>query len=186
MKQEPAGFVPAPSLSRSQIRLLLAHHEAAHAVVAMLGGMRVTSLELREYTEDEGWSADGITFVTYFPRLSRALAVQGAAGELAAVKWLEENGLHSEETVAASKADHDRDEVIELLAENDLRIGLTEADPGDVSWPAVRAIAEALVHRLWPQISTVAHAVIDRGGHLTGDEITHLLCRPAIVEEVTR
>jgi hypothetical protein len=156
--------VHAPSLSRTQILRLLAHHEAGHAVVAAHLGLAVTSLELHEYDRDGAWSADGITYVTYFPRLADEFAVQGAAGELAAMKWLDERGLLSDETAVAASADHDRTEVVELLAEDGIR----------VSWPDVRSRALDLVAALWPQIEAVASAAAVKG-RLTEAEIADLL-----------
>lgn len=156
-------IVHAPSLTRAQILQLLAHHEAGHAVVAAHCGLAVTSLELHEYNRGGDWSAGGITYVTYLPRLADGFAVQGAAGELAAMRWLGEQGLLSDETAIAASADHDRTEVIELLAEEGIR----------VSWPDVRARASGLVVALWPQIKAVASAAAK--GRLTEEEIAALL-----------
>jgi hypothetical protein len=153
----------APSLSRAQVLLLLAHHEAGHTVVAIREGLSVASLELREYMEGDAWSADGVTYMTYFPRLADGFALQGAAGELASLRWLDENGLRSEGTVAAANSDHDRDAVIELLASDGIRI----------SWTDVRNRAQDMVRALWPQIRAVAHAAAEKG-RLTEAEIVKL------------
>lgn len=159
-----AAPVHAPSLTRVQILQLLAHHEAGHAVVAAHQGLAVTSLELHQHNRGGAWSAGGITYVTYFPRLADEFAVQGAAGELAATKWLDEQGLLSDETAVAASADHDRTEVVELLAEDGIQ----------VSWPDVRSRALDLVAVLWPQIEAVASAAAVKG-RLTEAEIADLL-----------
>ncbi|MEU9470445.1 hypothetical protein AB0D78_28275 [Streptomyces avermitilis] len=157
------------SLSQAQVLLLQAHHEAGHAVVAMNEGLPVISLEIRQHDGTDGsWSIDGITYMTYLPRLADGFALQGAAGELAALRWLDENGLRSEEIVAAANADHDRDQVIELLTQDGIRI----------SWPDVRNRAQNLVRALWPQIRTVAHAAAEKG-RLTEAEITNLVTATA-------
>lgn len=152
-------------LTQRQALLLNAHHEAAHAVVATYHGLPVTSLDLQVQTGKNGaWSIGGITYVTYFPRLADQFALQGAAGELAGLKWLNEQGLHSAETAAVANADHDRDEVIELLAQDDVHI----------CWSEIRVRAQAQVDYLWARISVVAHAAAE-SGRLTGPEIDGLL-----------
>lgn len=152
-------------LTQHQALLLNAHHEAAHAAVATYHGLPVISLDLQVHTDKNGaWSIGGITYVTYFPRLADQFALQGAAGELAALKWLNEQGLHSAETAAVANADHDRDEVIELLAQDDIHI----------CWSEIRVLAQAQVDYLWAHISAVAHAAAE-SGRLTGPEIDGLL-----------
>ncbi|MER5277790.1 hypothetical protein ABT025_18805 [Streptomyces sp. NPDC002809] len=166
---DPDTVAYAPSLTQEQVLLLQAHHEAGHAVIAIHHGLEVTSLELLPRTEDHGgWSIGGITYVTYFPHEAHQFALQGAAGELAALKWLDEQGLHSEETIAAATADHDRDDVIQLLTRDGIQI----------SWPQVRDRAQTQVDALWSQISAVAHAAAENG-RLTGAQINRLLAPTA-------
>ncbi|MGW9245754.1 hypothetical protein [Streptomyces badius] len=154
----------APNLTRRQARLLTAHHEAAHAVVAVHHGLVVTSLELQECEGGgDGWSVSGITFVTYYPQLADEFALQGAAGELAALKWLNQERLEFPDALAAANADHDRDEIIELLAQDGIQ----------VDWAEVRSRAHHLVDALWMQIGDVARAAAE-GGHLTGREIVQI------------
>lgn len=166
---DPDTVAYAPSLTREQVLFVQAHHEAAHAVIAVHHGLEVTSLEVQQHTEEDGaWSIGGITYVTYFPREADEFALQGAAGELASLKWLDEQGLQSEETIAAVTADHDRDEVIELLAQHGIQI----------CWPDVRDRAQGEVNALWAQISAVAHAAAEKG-RLTGAEIVRLFVSAA-------
>lgn len=153
----------APSLSREQILLLLAHHEAGHAVVALHHELQVASLELFEYDNGGRWSADGITYVTYLPSLATQFAVQAAAGQIASLKWLEQQGLLNEETLAAANADHDRDETIELLAQDQII----------ASWPDTCDLAADLVSALWWKIAAVAEAAA-KNGYLTGQQIAAL------------
>lgn len=161
---DPDTVAHVSSLTRKQVLLLLAHHEAAHAVIAVHHGLEVTSLEVLHRTEQGGtWSIGGITYVTYFPREATEFALQGAAGELASLKWLDEQGLVSEETIAAAAADHDRDEVLQLLARDGIQ----------TDWPEVRGRAQTQVDALWPQITAVAHAAAEKG-RLTGAEIIRL------------
>lgn len=166
---DPDTVAYASSLTREQILLLQAHHEAAHAVIAVHHGLEVTSLEILQHTEDHGgWSIGGITYVTYFPHEADEFALQGAAGELATLRWLDEQGLTSEETIAAATADHDRDDVIQLLTQDGIQI----------FWPEVRNRAQAEVDALWPQISAVAQAAAEKG-RLTGVEIIRLFASAA-------
>ncbi|MFJ3699518.1 hypothetical protein ACIPW9_36240 [Streptomyces sp. NPDC090052] len=161
---DPDTVAYAPSLARDQVLLLQAHHEAAHAVIAVHYGLEVTSLEILQRTEDHGgWSIGGITYVTYFPHEAHQFALQGAAGELAALTWLDKQILTSEETIAAATADHDRDDVIQLLAQDGIQI----------SWPQVRDRAQTEVDALWPQVSAVAQAAAEKG-RLTGAEIVRI------------
>ncbi|MFE3381312.1 hypothetical protein [Streptomyces anulatus] len=166
---DPDTVAYAASLTRDKIQALQAHHEAAHAVIAIHHGLEVTSLEILQHTEDHGgWSIGGITYVTYFPHEAHQFALQGAAGELAALRWLDKQGLTSEETIAAATADHDRDDVIQLLARDGIQI----------DWAEVRSRAQTEVDALWPQISAVALAAADKG-RLTGAEIIRLLAPAA-------
>lgn len=151
-------------LTRDQIVQLIAHHEAGHAVVAAHAGLAVTSLDVRQYDGVDGWWADGITYVTYFPHLADGFALQGASGELAARRWLDNQGLLTDDTTTAANGDHDRDQAIELLAEDGIQ----------VSWPGIRSRAHDLVTTLWPQIQAVATTAADRG-RLSGSEISALL-----------
>lgn len=166
---DPDTVAYAPSLTREQVLLLQAHHEAGHAVIAVHHGLEVTSLELLPRTEDHGgWSIGGITYVMYFPHEADEFALQGAAGELASLKWLDNQGLTSEETIAAATADHDRDDIIQLLTQDGIHI----------SWPQVRTRAQTQVDALWSQISAVAQAAAEKG-RLTGVEIIRLFASAA-------
>ncbi|MFW3477456.1 hypothetical protein [Streptomyces microflavus] len=166
---DPDTIAYASTLTRAQVLLLQAHHEAGHAVIAIHHGLQVTSLEILHRTEDHGgWSIGGITYVTYRPSHADQFALQGAAGELAGLRWLNEQGLTSEETIAAATADHDRDDIVQLLAQDGIH----------TDWPEVRSRAQTQVDALWSQISTIAHVSADKG-RLTGGEITRLLAPAA-------
>ncbi|MGW6308996.1 hypothetical protein [Streptomyces niveus] len=124
----------------------------------------VTSLDVQEYTGENGaWPVGGITYVTYFPALAHEFAVQSAAGELAALKWLDQHGLHSQDAIAAANEDHDRHEVVELLGHDGIHI----------HWAEVRSRAHGMVNELWPQVTAVARAAVEKG-RLGGDEIAQL------------
>jgi hypothetical protein len=160
-------------VTREQFRMLIAHHESAHAVVALIGGLRLVSTEIREGTDENGeWGIDGITYVEYHPSQPLAFALQGAAGEAAAFQWLEKQGLP---LLKAASADHDREDVIAVLAEDGFQIGLTEREPGDAAWSAIRLRASRKVQMLWPEITAVASALVEKG-HLAGAEVALLVC----------
>ncbi|MFD9443393.1 hypothetical protein [Streptomyces sp. NPDC060001] len=154
----------APSLTKDQVILLQAHHEAAHAVVAHHAGMQVNSLHVRQSGDAAGWWIEGITYVVHHARQATPLALQGAAGEIAALKWLDNHGLRTAETEAAANADHDRDDVTAILAED----GIT------VDWPSICDAARNEVNVFWPQITAVAHAAAEQGD-LTAEQITDLI-----------
>lgn len=154
----------APSLTKAQVILLQAHHEAAHAVVAHHAGMQVNSLHVQENDDEAGWSIGGITYVVHHPRQATPFALQGAAGEIAALKWLDDHGLRTAETEAAANADHDRDEVIAILAED----GIT------VDWSTICDAARNEVNGFWPQITAVAQAAAEQRD-LTCEQITDLI-----------
>lgn len=152
------------ALNHDQALLAIAHHEAGHAVVAAHLGIPVTSLNLNNRTGTDGsWYVDGITYVTYTPTMANAFVAQAAAGELAALRWLDDHHLRSPETLRLINADHDRDEALELLAQDGIHL----------DWDQARKQADTLVNSLWPQISAVAYAAYQNLS-LTGTQIDDL------------
>lgn len=154
----------APSLTPDQVMLLQAHHEAGHAVVAHHAGLQVNSLHVQRNSDTESSWFEGITYVVYLPRMATQFAVQAAAGEIAAIKWLDDNGLFSPETQAAANADHDRDETIDLLAEDGICI----------DWTTIQDAARNEVNGFWAQISAVAQAAAAKGD-LTANQIIDVI-----------
>jgi hypothetical protein len=160
-------------VTRNQFRLLVAHHESAHAVVALLGGLHLVSTEIREGVDENGeWGIDGITYVEYHPSQPLTFALQAAAGEVAAFRWLEDQGLSF--LRKAASADHDRDDVIAVLAEDGFQVCLADGDPGDAAWSTIRLQATHKVQMLWPEITAVASALVEKG-RLTGTDVARLL-----------
>ncbi|WP_439944317.1 hypothetical protein [Streptomyces sp. BBFR115] len=102
-------------LTLRQIQQGIAHHEAAHAVVAAVYGVQCTRITritrirvMRVQREDGiGWteaaSYSGEAISAY------GLAVVAAGGEHGEVRHLEETGRLTLATRAAARADHDRD-----------------------------------------------------------------------------
>ncbi|WP_030188125.1 hypothetical protein [Streptomyces violaceorubidus] len=155
---------PEFPLTRQQALLLTAHHEAAHAVIAHHKGIQLISLHLDNTGDADTWHVGGITHVIYHPSLAAQFATQGAAGEIAALKWLDDHGLRTPATEDLANADHDRDDVLSLTAKDGIRI----------DWSAAQHRAQTLVRSLWPQISAVAHAAAE-SGDLTSAQVIELI-----------
>lgn len=152
-------------LTHRQAVLLTAHHEAAHAVVALHLGLTVDHLNIIQTIDEDGaWNVGGITYVVYHPSRADHFALQGAAGGLAAMHWLQKNRLDTDANSAAANADHDRHDIHTLL----------DNDGIHTDWNDVRRRSHDLVQMLWPQITAVAH---DAATHprMTGTEITEVL-----------
>ncbi|KJY36240.1 hypothetical protein [Streptomyces katrae] len=171
---EPLPVVAMPTLTHEQARLGLAFHEAGHAVLSMAYGMRVIHSQVIAWQ-----TADGTMAVTGNTRHVAAgvspwrYAAQCAAGELAHVRYLKQDGLWTPELEAGCVALHDRELAIDVLAQFGYHLGRGHTPRGGKSWPTIQAVANRTVALLWPHITTVAHAM-DQRTKLTGGEIADL------------
>ncbi|MFW3477480.1 hypothetical protein [Streptomyces microflavus] len=161
---DPDTIAYASTLTRAQVLLLQAHHEAGHAVIAIHHGLQVTSLEILHRTEDHGgWSIGGITYVTYRPSHADQFALK-APPENWRPAMAERAGPHI-------RRDHRR-------RHRRPRPRRHRPAPRPGRHPhrlaRVRSRAQTQVDALWSQISTIAHVSADKG-RLTGGEITRLL-----------
>ncbi|MET9697743.1 hypothetical protein ABZY31_12530 [Streptomyces sp. NPDC006529] len=161
------------ALSYEQTRLITAFHEAGHAVLSMACGMHVVVSEVVAWQRPEGWSVTGRTNTDARDIDPWEYAAECAAGELASLHWLRTNGLWTPERAASCVADHDREQAIDVLASNGYGLGRDHTPEGGKSWAAVQAMAVARMHRMWGEITAVAHAM-DAQDTLTGAEIADL------------
>lgn len=148
-------------LTVDDTRELVAIHEAAHAVVAVVQGLKLDTLNLHV----RGRALGGF-HVTYFIRDTAAVAVSLAAGERASELWLELGGQWTERRAAICRknAAADYDQIAEL-----------DWLPGErLTTETINELADELVHRHLHQIVTVAHALIERGS-LTGADVEELI-----------
>ncbi|MEU9415358.1 hypothetical protein [Streptomyces sp. NPDC048272] len=161
------------ALSYEQTRLLTAFHEAGHAVLSMACGMHVVVSEITAWQQHGGWAVTGRTNAEARDVDAWEFAAECAAGELASLHWLRIQGLWTPKRAVACVADHDRELAIDVLSSHGCRLGRYEAPEGGKSWAAVQAMAAARMHRMWGEITAVAHAM-DARNALTGAEIADL------------
>ncbi|MEW2571777.1 hypothetical protein [Streptomyces sp. NPDC047070] len=170
-KQRPFLHMP---LSYEQARLGMAFHEAGHAVLSLVYGMRVFNSEVIAWEPPTGgWAVTGNTAWHSRDTDAWQFAAQCAAGELAHVQYLMVYGLWTPERAAACEADHDRELAVDTLARHGFRLGRHHVPEGGKSWGMVRGMARRKVTHLWREIRTVALAMNERD-ILTGDEIAAL------------
>ncbi|MFD6759141.1 hypothetical protein [Streptomyces roseolus] len=159
------------TLTYEQARLGMAFHEAGHAVLAMSYGFHVMTSEVIAWTiENDGWGLTGNTALTLDSVNAWHYAAMCAAGMLANVRYLMIHGLWTPEQAAACAAEHDRAQAVDLLAEQDIQIGLDHVPAGGKSWAQVQGMAARKVDHLWREIRTVAHAM-NENTKLTGEQI---------------
>lgn len=157
------------SVTYEQARSAMAHHEAAHAVVSMVLGFRVSSCTVQGWEEGSGWAVTGDTRV-FLPRGADLdlYTVQLASGSLAQKKAYREAGLWSAEVDRGTDAPHDRTNALDLLRE----AGATDRDAGIV-WAAAEGMASSKVDRHWGQIVDVAR-VVGRESSITGKRVSRI------------
>ncbi|MFE6066473.1 hypothetical protein [Streptomyces sp. NPDC056525] len=159
------------SLGYEESRLGTAFHEAGHAVVAMSYGVHVVSSEVIAWFPEPGrYFVTGYTAYEFRPSMPWQFAAQCAAGTLAEVQYLMIHGLWTPQRAAACAADHDREQAVDMLAENGYRLDLDCVPVDGKSWGQVRGMARRKIGLLWPQIRTVAHAMNEHT-RLTGEQI---------------
>ncbi|MFF9503814.1 hypothetical protein [Streptomyces sp. NPDC014656] len=158
-------------LSYEQARLGSAFHEAGHAVVAMAYGVHVVSSEVIAWLPEPGrYAVTGYTAYEFRPSMPWQFAAQCAAGTLAEVQYLMVHGLWTPDRAVSCAAVHDREQAIDLLAENGFRLDRDRVPAGGKSWGQVRGMARRRVGLLWREIRTVAHAM-NENTKLTGEQI---------------
>ncbi|MFB7427340.1 hypothetical protein ACFC0K_29060 [Streptomyces hydrogenans] len=158
-------------LSYEQARLGSAFHEAGHAVVAMAYGVHVVSSEVIAWFPEPGeYAVTGLTAYEFRPSMPWQFAAQCAAGTLAQVQYLMVHGLWTPGRAACCAAVHDREQAIDLLAENGYRLDRDRVPAEGKSWGQVRGMARRRVGHLWREIRTVAHAM-NENTKLTGEQI---------------
>ncbi|MET9097389.1 hypothetical protein ABZX72_35545 [Streptomyces cyaneofuscatus] len=151
-------------LTLEQIQQAIAHHEAAHAVVAAVHGVRCTQVRVMRVERKAGTGWTGATSYAGGAIDAHGLAVVAAAGEHGELLHLQESGRLTEATREAARADHDRDTAIQAAAALGYTITLTgpaPADPEDgATWAEVSEDALSLVTEYWPAISALAAAIV--------------------------
>ncbi|WP_316779578.1 hypothetical protein [Streptomyces sasae] len=162
-------------LTYEQARLGMGFHEAAHAVLAMVNGMRVQASEIIAWVPEPGMSrVTGCTTTTAAADFDVwGFAALSAAGEVAELEYLMAYGLWTPERAAACSASHDRDLAIDVLAARGYTLTTGEAPAGGKTWVMVQGMARRKVTDLWSHIRTVAVAMNERTT-LTGDDIAGL------------
>ncbi|MFI1184748.1 hypothetical protein [Streptomyces californicus] len=168
-------------LTYEQSRLGLAFHEAGHAVVAMAYGMHVITSEVIAWFPDaDRWGVTGNTALEAHAARPWQFAAQGAAGTVAQVQYLMTYGLWTPDRALSCAAEHDREQVVDVLTGYGHRLGRDHVPTGGKSWGMVRGMARRRINHLWREIHAVAHAM-NENTKLTGDDIatiTGLTNRP--------
>ncbi|MEV5205761.1 hypothetical protein [Streptomyces sp. NPDC053720] len=171
-------------MPRRQIQEALAHHEAAHAVVAASYGVRCTRVRVLrvEHAAGTGWT--GRTTYGGGPISAYGLAVVGAAGEHGELLYLALAGLLTPATRKAARADHDRDTSISAAASLGYTITLDGPGPADpaagATWAEISDYSGILVSSLWPAVAALAAAIIASPTlSLTGDQAADVIAAHA-------
>ncbi|NEE30200.1 hypothetical protein G3M53_32720 [Streptomyces sp. SID7982] len=169
-------------LTLEQIQEAIAHHEAAHAVVAAVYGVRCTRVRVMRVEREASTGWTGATSYAGGAIDAHGLAVIAAAGEHGELLHLQESGRLTEATREAARADHDRDTAIQAAAALGYSITLTgpaPADPDDgATWTEVSEDARRLVTECWPAISALAAAIITSPElSVTGQEASDIIDR---------
>ncbi|MFJ4343250.1 hypothetical protein [Streptomyces sp. NPDC088915] len=177
-RTDPA-LVDSP-LTLDQVRAGLAHHEAAHAVVAAELGVPCTRVRVMRVTRHDGTGWTGATSYDNVPVSAYGLALIAAAGEHGELRHLAAAGLLSEATARTACSDHDRDTAISAAAALGFTITLDGPAPADpdqgATWTEVSEEAGGIVAELWPAVTAVAAALLASPDFtLTGTEVRDLV-----------
>ncbi len=156
----------------------LAVHEAAHAILGVLFGLRLRRMEIDLRT----WQG-GATFESGFPpdQWRRDLLVS-LAGELAQkradpIGWSLYNGIGS-----LRSADDQRKAWLAVRTFDHMK-DMLEGERAAASRMAEgRRVSALLVNRLWPTITALAAQLLDANGLLEGDSIEFFLASDFPVE----
>lgn len=170
--------------SRRQIQAAMAHHEAAHAVIAAGYGVRCTRVRVVRVEHETGTGWTGRTTYAGDPVSAYGLAVIAAAGEHGELLHLEHAGLLTPATRQEARADHDRDTAIGAAASLGYAItvdGPAPADPDEgAAWADVSEYAGRLVAEHWPAVTALAAAIIASPDlSVTGDEAAAVIAAHA-------
>ncbi|MFL4496506.1 hypothetical protein ACJ6WD_35490 [Streptomyces sp. VTCC 41912] len=177
-RTDPAA-VDSP-LSLEQIRAGLAHHEAAHAVVAAVLGVPCTRVRVMRVVRETGAGWTGATSYENAPVSAYGLALIAAAGEHGELHHLEAAGLLTGATARTACAAHDRDTAISAAASLGFTITLDGPPPADpdagATWTEVSEEARGLVAEQWPAVHAVAAALLAAPDlTITGDDVAALV-----------
>lgn len=166
----------ASPLAPSQIIASLAYHEAGHAVIGMHYGMSLarTRIYAIDVNGQFGWAGTTTwnrSFVLHFD-----LAVELAAGAVAATRYLRDNNLLTAETARCAAAPHDRDLAFATFAQTGYPFAQNGPTPeGGATWVQALAAARKTTDRLWVRITAVAEALIaDQTHELSGAQAAEL------------
>ncbi|MFI8888249.1 hypothetical protein [Streptomyces sp. NPDC053813] len=167
-------------LSLDQIRAGLAHHEAAHAVVAAVLDVPCTRVRVMRVAREAGTGWTGATSYDNAPVSAYGLALIAAAGEHGELHHLQATGLLTEATARAACADHDRDTAISAAAALGFTITVNSPAPADpdrgATWSEVTEEARGLVAEQWPAVSALAAALLTAPDFtLTGDDVADII-----------
>ncbi|MFE4829834.1 hypothetical protein [Streptomyces sp. NPDC056672] len=169
-------------LSLDQIRSGIAHHEAAHAVVAAFLDVPCTRVRVMRVKRgaETGWT--GATSYKDAPVSAYGLALIAAAGEHGELCHLAAAGRLTQATRLAARSDHDRDTAISAAAALGFTIVLRGPAPVDpdrgTTWREVTEEAREMVAELWPAISALAQALLSASDFtLTGRQVSGIISR---------
>lgn len=149
----------------------LAVHEAAHAILGVLFGLRLMRLEI----DLRSWKGGAIFHDRFPPRAWRQDLLVALAGELAQ-KRADPTGWSLCNGVGSSRAEADQKQAWEAVSRfNDL------PNIDDEERIAASRLAEGarvsgfLVNKLWPTITALAEKLLVANGLLEGDSIERFL-----------
>ncbi|MEV8103162.1 hypothetical protein ACIQGT_40555 [Streptomyces sp. NPDC093108] len=177
-RADPA-LVDSP-LSLDQVRAGLAHHEAAHAVVAAALGVPCTRVRVMRVTRPDGTGWTGATSYENARVSAYGLALIAAAGEHGELHHLAAAELLTRATARTACSTHDRDTAISAAGSLGFTIVLDGPAPADpdqgATWTEVSEEARDLVAGLWPAVTAVATALLATTDFtLTGDEVSAIV-----------
>jgi hypothetical protein len=164
-------------LELDHLRRAMAFHEAGHAALGMLAGMRCNHTGLLSYLTPSP-SGDGMVtawtgltnWAPYHARFFDIAVAHGEAGRVAEAQYLSQHGLLT--ALSAPDARHDRLSAAALLADVGYRIvDIGEPMPASgTTWAAVTSAAERRCAEEWERITAVADAIINASYHtISGD-----------------
>ncbi|OKJ46755.1 hypothetical protein [Streptomyces sp. CB02115] len=167
-------------LSPDQVRAGLAHHEAAHAVVAAALDVPCTRVRVMRVTRADGTGWTGATSYDDAPVSAYGLALIAAAGEHGELHHLTAAGLLTAATARTACSDHDRDTAISAARSLGFTIVLDGPAPADpdqgATWTEVSEEARDLVAEQWPAVAAVAAALLAAPDlTLTGDDVATIV-----------
>jgi len=154
-------------------RSWFAAHEAGHAVAAVMVGVPVVEVCIRQ---EGDFGAFVRTGSQTRPIAWNEWAVFLAAGERAGDRWLRESGLWTPEMAWFSEASADADRVlaVESAAALPRPVTVTWGDGGEADRARMCDEADVLLARRWTAVQAVA-AVLVATGHVSGTELVRMV-----------